>query len=653
MNRNRTAVILDPGNWNAPVEGLADDSFSAYRIVGKIRGEFPDFPTDRTRLLPTDHAGNALRSLLIENQSRGEDIWVFHNESLWPEGAIGLSPFRPSLVSVIGVREVFEEIPLLAPYQPRDLTILPWETLRFIDFAKIEWNPREDFLLTYSNHANRRGFSPYLVPQANPQSDCQDIGESIVRSHLLDQEKRPFHRHRILTSLKKMPIRKREGLSLLVDLTHIRNGYNGTMEYGRNLFKGILEVHSETSFSTIKAIGEPRYVEFHGISREHLIDQKDTTFFDLCFRPYQIDNPKVFADVVFRGRRFVISQLDAIGSRCDYIYDSTMRFYQRMGIAASDGVVCISEYGLRDAIEFFDLDPAETPCRAFLLGMEPTGTAPVPSDPNRKKSFVVVGSWRYDHKMLRPALDAVRACFGPSDPGILFHFLGDLSGERDLPDSVRYHKHDQTQEELDQLFASVDGFIFPSVYEGYGLPIMHAFRFKKPVLVADTEVNREIQASFQGSEVHYFNSEKELPMALKAFVEGPLGPNIPKNPRSWAQVAQETLHFLAECARSEPVENSRKQNAREALFLASCQVAETTLPHARTQNSKNTLADSVEGASEIQPPMHVTTPEKSSKSVLPKPLEDAWVQNRDHLPAPLVRFLRAIRKRIPDGPRMV
>ncbi|MCA9436420.1 MAG: glycosyltransferase [Candidatus Omnitrophica bacterium] len=648
MSQAKTAVLIQPGLWTSPPGENVSGSFSTYRLIGKPECDMTGFPPSDSRSLPTDHIGNALRTILIENQDRGEDVWVYHSQSLWGRPMTPAQGFRQSLISVVGVREVENPKPILCPFQPRDLTVLPWETLRFIDFRKLDWVPNEDYLLTYARHANRRGFSPYLAPVECSESEFEDIGDFLVESKTLELEDRLFHRHKILSALKGCPIHKENALSLLVDLTHIRNGYNGTMEYGRNLFKGILNVHKETPFGEVKAIGEARHVEFHGISRDCLIDRGDSTVFDVCFRPYQIDNPEIFADIVFRGRRFVISQLDAIGSRCDYIYDSTMRFYQEMGMAASDGVVCISEYGLKDAVEFFHVDPEATPCRAFLLAMEPSDLQLESPSEHGQESYMVIGSWRYDHKMLRPALEAVRAFDQSSNRSITFHFLGDLSEEKNLPECVRYHKHNQTQEELDRLFSSVQGFIFPSVYEGYGLPIMHAFRFNKPILIADTEVNREIQSRFEGPSVSFFPSEQEFPQALETFVRSTHGSNSPSHPRNWDQVARETLAFLAEIAIGEPVENPRRRQARESLLMAASQL--TDLPETVSKSGwrrKPNLDSKRIPAKET--PMHSGAPRKKAKSILPKPLAEAWVEHRDRLPSSLVRFLKAVRKRIPDG----
>lgn len=643
MDRARTAVFIEPAHWGVRPGDLLGSGFTAARTIGKeeqAEGGFGDLPH---RFLKTDHPGKALRALLIENQKAGNDVWVFHSDAVSGVTGAPSIPFRASLVSVVGVRDESHSPPLIAPWEPRELTLLPWEALRFVDFEKLEWNPREDYLRTYADWINRRGYSPYLCPVRDEDSPHANFADFLIGSGLLDKETRPFHRHKILTAIKSQPIPSDRPLSLLVDLTHFRNGYNGTMEYGRNLFQGMLAELGSSPFGRLKAVGEARHMEFHGISSEHLIDPTDRTVFDVCFRPYQLDDSRSFSHLVFRSRRYVISQLDAIGSRCDYIYESGMRFVQRMGMEAADGVVFISDYGLRDALEFFDLQDAEKPLRAILLGMEKP-PPDVGEGPSGRRSWLAVGSWRYDHKMLRPVLDAVRKLSAAGGLDVDFHFLADLSGEASLPACVRYHTHDQTPVELDRLFASVDGFIFPSVYEGFGLPIAHAFRFGKPVLAADSEVNREIAAAYGGSGVTFYDREASLPDEILRFIDAAPVVNRPSNPRDWRQVARETLEFLAECAHAVPADSETRRLAREALLMHECRNGR--LPDKAIVERASTSAAGG-GSGQSHPPPQPVIP--TTKTILPRSLADSWIRSQDRLPARVVRILRAIRKRLPEG----
>ena len=82
-------------------------------------------------------------------------------------------------------------------------------------------------------------------------------------------------------------------------------------------------------------------------------------------------------------------------------------------------------------------------------------------------SLVIVGSYSDQYKNM------VRDTFG--DLGALLQLEGYVA-------SGRYSS----------LVAGCDGVIFPSLYEGYGIPVMEAVCAKKPVLVAENTVCAEL-----------------------------------------------------------------------------------------------------------------------------------------------------------------
>lgn len=58
-----------------------------------------------------------------------------------------------------------------------------------------------------------------------------------------------------------------------------------------------------------------------------------------------------------------------------------------------------------------------------------------------------------------------------------------------------------TERELDLLYQNTSAFIFPSIYEGFGLPILEAFKQKAPIIMSDIACFREIA----GDASLYFN----------------------------------------------------------------------------------------------------------------------------------------------------
>lgn len=67
------------------------------------------------------------------------------------------------------------------------------------------------------------------------------------------------------------------------------------------------------------------------------------------------------------------------------------------------------------------------------------------------------------------------------------------------------------EHELDLLYQNTSAFTFPSIYEGFGLPILEAFKQKAPILVSDIPCFREII----GDAGLYFNPYDPLDMLEK------------------------------------------------------------------------------------------------------------------------------------------
>ncbi|MCL5774752.1 MAG: glycosyltransferase [Patescibacteria group bacterium] len=72
--------------------------------------------------------------------------------------------------------------------------------------------------------------------------------------------------------------------------------------------------------------------------------------------------------------------------------------------------------------------------------------------------------------------------------------------------------------ELNILYRNCVGFVFPSLYEGFGLPIIEALACGARVLAADIPAFKEVG----GSLIDYFNpaNEQSLLSALDGLVEG-------------------------------------------------------------------------------------------------------------------------------------
>jgi glycosyltransferase involved in cell wall biosynthesis len=103
------------------------------------------------------------------------------------------------------------------------------------------------------------------------------------------------------------------------------------------------------------------------------------------------------------------------------------------------------------------------------------------------------------------------------------------------------------REELYELFRGARGFIYPSTFEGFGMPVLEAMAAGVPVACSDIPPLREIA----GSTVHYFDpaDESEIRSALELLAAGMLPTEAARQRASeftWEKTARETLDYLTE-----------------------------------------------------------------------------------------------------------
>lgn len=179
--------------------------------------------------------------------------------------------------------------------------------------------------------------------------------------------------------------------------------------------------------------------------------------------------------------------------------DKTTR-HKALAAERADHVICISESTRRDAIEILRLPPEKT--SVIYLGFDLMNTAEASTQegdlPARKPFLLYVGN-REGHKNFSRLLEAYGAspqlkmeyeliCFGggafqPDELGMI-RALGleerqvkQLGGDDQL---------------LARLYRGASAFIYPSIYEGFGIPPLEAMAHACPVVCSNTSSIPEV-----------------------------------------------------------------------------------------------------------------------------------------------------------------
>ena len=99
-----------------------------------------------------------------------------------------------------------------------------------------------------------------------------------------------------------------------------------------------------------------------------------------------------------------------------------------------------------------------------------------------------------------------------------------------------------SDEQLQQLMASAPVIVFPSMNEGYGLPIAEAAALNKPLVLWDTEVSREVSRRLGVEETNTFcSSIEELVSAVAMQLASPQASKTASEIRSLTEFNDEFL----------------------------------------------------------------------------------------------------------------
>lgn len=169
---------------------------------------------------------------------------------------------------------------------------------------------------------------------------------------------------------------------------------------------------------------------------------------------------------------------------------------KRAAVMRAHRVICISANTQRDLIDILGVAPEKTV--VIHLGFTLTSPAAAPAPPARNRPFLLYVGPRGGYKNFDALLNAYAASAVLHDNFALLAFGGGrfsaMEAERiralGLPDCVRQISGDDAL--LSALYRQAAAFIYPSLYEGFGIPPLEAMGFDCPVICSNTSSIPEV-----------------------------------------------------------------------------------------------------------------------------------------------------------------
>jgi glycosyltransferase involved in cell wall biosynthesis len=312
---------------------------------------------------------------------------------------------------------------------------------------------------------------------------------------------------------------------ILIDLFHLHAEHNGISDFGLTLLRELnrLVAHEYELYVGLSQLGR---FHAHELAGYRIYEDRpgDDAKFDLAFKPAQIGSWREFWRVNRLSPRFAYVLPDIITLRCEYLNSPLLRDLFRRTAELSDFIFTISSFSRSDFASYFNLN---VPMRVIHQGTY-FGAA---SGEFREGEYVLVMGNRYIHKAVA---ESVRYL----DEGLPVRVVGGKK-ESGFGSNVKWLTSGRlTRSEIRELFIGARVLVYPSHYEGFGLPIIDALALGKPVVAIDTDVNRELAAATQSHNLHRIATFEELAETVRRLFEQPA--QAPEqSPRRWPEVAEE------------------------------------------------------------------------------------------------------------------
>ena len=333
---------------------------------------------------------------------------------------------------------------------------------------------------------------------------------------------------------------------ILFDMYEIPAAYNGTAQYGLAIYKKFYQLYHEKY--DIHVLINDMADRLFGLSKAFpnvWYPYNISGTYHLAFSPSQIIHIENLIIINRVSLKYVFCMQDIISIRSNYLL---VNHYERLdvfrkAIQYCDAMTSISQFSLNDTMGYYhdEFEQRKILTKVIYHGIWEDGGTPDKQTLPFHEYYMVFGNF-YRHKFLKETL-----------PYLLemehnFIVLGSDETGKIGKNVYGYKSGNLSDEFIAFLVSSARAIIFPSIYEGFGLPILDGMKYNKKVIATNSELNRELKKEFENfaENIYLFDELKELKKLVKIVDRepDPVYRDGRKEIRTWGMAAQELETFL-------------------------------------------------------------------------------------------------------------
>jgi glycosyltransferase involved in cell wall biosynthesis len=230
---------------------------------------------------------------------------------------------------------------------------------------------------------------------------------------------------------------------------------------------------------------------------------------------FKSNPPDIVHETFYQSERLASKKSKVVITIHDMSPEKFPQFFAKYGMAEvkklcverADHIICVSENTKRDLIEILNVDPAKISVIYHASSLS-ADVENLESDANLSDPYILYVGGRGGHKNFDRLLKAYAISKQLKNHFKLVCFGGDPLSQREISLAQELGLSEGTltriigdDSTLASLYKSAVAFVYPSLYEGFGIPLLEAMSLHCPVICSNTSSLPEVA----GDAAEYFD----------------------------------------------------------------------------------------------------------------------------------------------------